>query len=75
MDGMAGLMSQFEMLSKKKPSFSAVVAWTFALSLGSGVAHPKYYAVSLQRNFTNRNVRNFLNILRHDPPCFFPAYL
>ena len=40
MDRMASLIQQFEILSKKLACSSAVVAWTFLLSLGSGVADP-----------------------------------
>ena len=78
MERMAGLIPHIEMLSKKLACSSAVVAWTFALSLRSEVAdpvHPKNYTVSLQRKgpFHKQGCREFPSHIKALPTCFFPA--
>lgn len=76
---MVGLIPQIEMLSTKLACSSAVVAWTFALSLGSRVAGPcspkvvcYFFAEERKGPFHKQEYREFqVNLRRHYPPALF----
>ena len=67
------------MLSTRLACSSAVVAWTFALSLGSREAGPcspkvlcRFFAEEREGPFHKQECREFpINLLRHYPPALF----